>query len=86
MHNVAEVIVGHLGKGQIKLIDSKTHLHEARLLQLNCDKAHQMLGWQPRWNTDQTLEATAIWYKTVMNGGKAEDITRRQIQMFFPEL
>ena len=61
-------------------------LHEARLLQLNCDKAHQLLGWYPRWHAEQTLEATAVWYKTIMNGGNAEQITRAQIHEFFPEL
>ena len=86
VQNVAEVIIGHLGKGRIEIIESQTQVHEARLLQLNCDKAHQMLGWYPRWHADKTLEATALWYKTIMNGGNAEQITRAQIQAFFPEL
>ena len=45
-----------------------------------------MLGWYPRWHAEQTLEATALWNKTIMNGGSAEQITRMQIQTFFPEL
>ena len=40
--SVAEVIVGHIGKGQVEVVKSKTQLHEARLLQLNCDKANQI--------------------------------------------
>lgn len=84
--NVAEVIVGHIGRGRVEVVESQTQLHEARLLQLNCDKAHQLLGWYPRWHVDKTLEATALWYKSVMNGGDAETITRAQIQEFFPEL
>jgi CDP-glucose 4,6-dehydratase len=86
VQNVAEVIIGHLGKGRIEIVESQTQVHEARLLQLNCDKAHQQLGWYPRWHAEQTLEATALWYKTIMNGGNAEQITRSQIQAFFPEL
>jgi CDP-glucose 4,6-dehydratase len=86
VQNVAEVIIGHLGKGRIEIIESKTQVHEARLLQLNCDKAHQLLGWYPRWHAEQTLEATTLWYKTVMNGGNPEQITRAQIHDFFPEL
>lgn len=84
--NVAEIIVGHIGRGQVEVVESHTHVHEARLLQLNCDKAHQLLGWFPRWHVDQTLEATALWYKTIMNGGSAEIITRTQIHEFFQEL
>jgi len=84
--NVAEVIVGHIGRGYVEVVESQTQVHEARLLQLNCDKAHQLLGWYPRWQVDKTLEATALWYKIVMNGGDAEAITRLQIHEFFPEL
>ena len=86
VQNVAEVIIGHLGKGSIEIIESETQVHEAHLLQLNCDKAHQLLGWYPRWHVDKSLEATALWYKTIMNGGNAEQITRAQIHAFFPEL
>ena len=84
--NVAEVIIGHLGKGSIEIVESEKQVYEASLLQLNCDKSHQSLGWYPRWHVDQTLAATALWYKTVMNGGHAEQITRAQIHEFFPEL
>ena len=79
-------MIGHLGKGCIEIVESETQVHEARLLNLNCDKARQLLGWRPYWNVEQTLEATALRYKTVMNGGDAEQITRAQIHEFFPEL
>lgn len=86
VQKVAEVIISHLGKGCIEVVESNDQVHEARLLQLNCDKAHQLLGWYPRWHVEQTLEATALWYKGIMNGGNTEKITRSQIQEFFPEL
>ena len=86
VQNVAEVIINHLGKGHIEIAESQTQVHEARLLQLNCDKAHQLLGWHPRWHVDKTLEATALWYKAIMNGGDGELVTRSQIREFFPEL
>ena len=86
VQNVADVIIRHLGKGCIEIVESQSQVHEARLLQLNCDKAHQMLGWYPRWNAEQTFEATALWYKCIMNGGNAEEITHAQIHAFFPEL
>jgi CDP-glucose 4,6-dehydratase len=84
--SVADVIVGHIGKGRVEVVESPTQVHEARLLQLNCDKAQQLLDWHPRWHVEKTLEATALWYKTVMNGGDAEAITRGQIHDFFQEL
>ena len=84
--NVADVIVDYIGRGRVEVVESQAQVHEARLLQLNCDKAHQLLGWNSRWQVDKTLEATALWYKEVMNGGNAEMITLGQIHEFFPEL
>lgn len=81
--NVADIMVEHIGKGRVEVVGSKNQVHEANLLQLNCDKAHQLLGWSPRWDVDETLEATAIWYKKVMGGEDAETITRKQAHDFF---
>jgi len=83
---VAEHMVEGFGRGKIiSSVDDKTH-HEAQLLQLNCDKAHQLLGWYPRWDVDKTLEATTHWYKTILEGGEAEELTREQLNDYFPEL
>jgi len=86
VQDVAGTIIQHLGRGRIEIDDSQKHHHEAQLLQLNCDKAHQVLGWKPRWSVDKTLEATAEWYRVVLEGGDVESITRSQLQNYFPEL
>lgn len=83
---VAGTIIQHLGHGRIEIVGSQQQHHEASLLQLNCDKAHQLLNWQPRWHVDKALAATALWYKTVMEGGDAESVTRAQLKDYFPEL
>ena len=83
---VATSIVQTIGYGDIEIVGSQDQHHEARLLQLNCDKAHHDIGWYPRWGVEKTLSATANWYKTIMAGGNVEDITRTQLQDFFPEL
>ena len=83
---VAKSIVDQLGRGCIEIEASQQHHYEARLLQLNCEKAHHFLKWFPRWNVDKTLAATAQWYKTIWDGGNAETITRAQLQDYFKEL
>ena len=83
---VASTIVRHLGCGMIDEDHSKKHQHEANLLQLNCDKANQLLGWHPRWSVEKTLSSTAEWYKEWLVGGDMEKMTRRQIYDYFPEL
>lgn len=84
--NVAQHMVAHFGRGSVGIEKNNTQQHEANLLQLNCDKAHQLLGWQPRWHVDQTLTATAEWYKAVMDGADVATITRQQLREYFPEL
>ena len=86
VHDVATYIIRTLGSGSVEVVGSQNEPHEARLLQLNCDKAHQDLGWHPRWGADKTFSATAEWYKIIMVGGDVEDISRTQLQEFFPEL
>lgn len=84
--DVAERMVDHFGRGNVTTEQDTVKPHEATLLQLNCDKAQQLLGWKPRWHVDQTLAATAGWYKAVMEGKDAATITRRQLCDYFPEL
>ncbi len=60
--------------------------HEASLLQLNCDKANHLLGWFPRWAVDETLQATADWYRSVLDGADPQAVTRGQVRAYFSEL
>lgn len=83
---VASTIIKHLGKGSIEITGSADQHHEAMLLQLNCDKAHQVLHWAPRWHVEETLVATAEWYKCMLDGGNIEAMTRKQLHNYFNEL
>lgn len=38
-------------------------VHEAGLLSLNTDKAHQFLRWQPVWSFEDTIARTVEWYR-----------------------
>ncbi len=41
--------------------------HEATLLNLDITKARDVLNWEPVWNLDQALQATADWYRHFRN-------------------
>ena len=45
--------------------------HEANLLHLQIDKAHQILGWKPRWDYATTLARTMGWYRSHHKGKAA---------------
>ena len=82
--DLAEAMVKHLGKGEIIAETPPANQYEAQLLQLNCDKAQQLMGWKPRWSAAEAIEATAVWYNEVVLQDKpAKDVTKRQIEEFF---
>lgn len=42
--------------------------HEAHRLNLQIDKAHHRLNWEPRWGFLKTVEKTIDWYRKVNDG------------------
>jgi len=84
--DVANLIVHHIGRGSVEIEAPQNQYHEAGLLQLNCDKAYQFLKWFPRWPVIKTIEATAQWYKAILDGDDVKAITLKQLKNYFPEL
>ena len=82
VEEVAKIVINHFGKGKIIIDNIQTH-HEAQLLQLNCDRANQILKWYPRWDVDQTLFETVYWYQKVNDGANPYEITMNQIIKYF---
>jgi len=59
--------------------------HEAGLLRLAIDKAMGRLGWSPRWDLRQAVQATALWYREHRRGiapGKLRSFTEQQITAY----
>ena len=84
--DVAEGLINLHGTGSIELAGDTQRLHEANLLQLNCDRAKHGLGWSPRWTFEETLEKTGEWYKKQSDGVTATSLTNGQISDYFKEL
>ena len=64
---VAKRVVKYYGKGQIKDISNKQHVHEANMLNLDISKAKFKLNWFPKLNIDETIKLTVEWYNRYMN-------------------
>lgn len=60
---LAEHLAVAWGTGATWCSDAQPHPHEAHYLRLDCAKAHQRLGWQPRWNLARALAETVTWYR-----------------------
>ena len=62
-------------------------VHEATLLSLVTDKAFHLLGWQPVWGFERTIEETVKWYRQAHDLSTADtqafqQLTLRQIQQY----
>ena len=64
-------------------ISKKNELHEAKNLSLDINKAKKLLGWEPIWGFEKTVEKTIIWYKNFyLKNVKAIDACLSDINNF----
>jgi CDP-glucose 4,6-dehydratase len=67
-------------RGSWEDVSDPAALHEATLLNLSIQKAKRLIGWQPRWNFEETIKRTVTWYDQVhRNTVTPIEITRFQI-------
>jgi len=86
VNDLVERIVKLWDKDRFKIGTRKGDFHETKLLHLNCDKACQILNWQPCWGFDQTVDETICWYKRVSSGESALEISKQQIKKYAEEV
>jgi CDP-glucose 4,6-dehydratase len=79
VHDVATRCVSVWGNGSIVVDTSQQSMHEATLLQLNCQKAASRLNWQPRWKYETTIDRTIRWYRGLHDGVSAEELVDTDI-------
>jgi len=60
-------------------IKKADELSESSRLALDCSKAQIQLNWQPAWDTQQTIEKTAEWYRAFYEGENIYDFTMSQL-------
>ncbi|MFN9717109.1 MAG: CDP-glucose 4,6-dehydratase [Planctomycetota bacterium] len=84
-HRTVEVLVDEVLRhwpGTSQVIKQPNALHEATLLSLATNKAKTILGWQPRWRFDRSIQQTIAWYQRVNAGEPADSVTDEQIDQF----
>jgi CDP-glucose 4,6-dehydratase len=84
VHSVIDVVsecIRNWGTN-VPIESHQSSVHEAGLLQLNCEKARKLLDWEPRWDFHRTLEVTTQWYKRVSSGEAVQEVTAEQIELY----
>ncbi|HST56596.1 MAG TPA: CDP-glucose 4,6-dehydratase [Solirubrobacteraceae bacterium] len=63
-------------------VDHGAHVHEAHHLRLDSARARTHLGWRPRWNLQEGLDAVLEWYCALERGADMRAVTLAQIRAF----
>ena len=85
VHTVQEVtenVLKEWGSGTLRILSTPNKLHEAVLLQLNCDKARVHLGWKPKWDFSKTIHETIKWYKQAEAGVNTFESSSEQLKTY----
>lgn len=80
---IANQLVKAWGDGADFEVSSNTSsLHEAHFLKLDSTKAHQKLGWQPKWDIDEALKKISAWHKAYLKGEDMQLYSLNDIKMY----
>lgn len=79
--DVAQKIVDFWGQGEV-VVQKTDDLYEAKLLQLNIQKAKEVLDWEPLYDSDTAVKTTVEWYQRFYQGEEMYDFTKEQIQNY----
>jgi hypothetical protein len=67
----------------VEVLEGSADFHEAGKLGLNSSLATKTFGWNPKWTTAQSIEATAYWYKAFLAKDKqARQLCLEQIELW----
>jgi len=82
VEDVARECVKVWGSGDIRIETGEDILHEATLLQLNCNKARKELNWSPRWDFGKTIFETISWYQETAGNKHVINVTAKQLAKY----
>lgn len=64
------------------VIEEGDHPHEASFLRLDCSKAKDVLGWKPKWHTEDAILKVVEWSKAYIDGQNVKSICLKQIESY----
>jgi CDP-glucose 4,6-dehydratase len=82
VRSIVEKIASSWGSPAAWEVDHGEHPHEAQMLQLDCSKAAEQLGWRPVLSLPQALSMTIQWYQHFLSGNSAREKCLEQISSY----
>jgi len=79
---LVEALLQRLSPGTGWRYVAEPALHETALLFLDCGKAMQKLGWQPRFDLERSLDRVAAWYRCESEGADLDVFMQDEIMSY----
>ncbi|MCS6969916.1 MAG: CDP-glucose 4,6-dehydratase [Planctomycetes bacterium] len=79
VEELAQRLIAAFGRGSYQCAPRPNQPHEARLLKLDASKARMRLHWKPVWDIAETVQRTAHWYRSWLDGIPARQLVERDI-------
>lgn len=79
---VTKIFIENIGRGSYKVNVQDTNKKEMNMLRLDSSLARKELNWKEKFNTEEAIKYTAIWYKEYLNKNDINNITKIQIKNF----
>ena len=80
---ITKVFIESIGKGSYKIKTQDTNKKEMNILRLDSSLARKELLWEEKFDTDEAIKQTALWYREYLNN---KDITNKQIKDYIKDL
>ena len=80
---ITKVFIESVGRGNYKIKTQNTNKKEMNILRLDSSLARKELLWEEKFDTDEAIKQTALWYREYLNN---KDITDKQIKDYIEDL
>ena len=79
---ITKAFIDNIGKGSYIINSPETSKKEMNMLRLDSSLARKELEWKEKFNTEEAIKQTAIWYSEYLNKNDINNITEKQIKNF----
>jgi len=82
VERILNTMIKSWGESASWKLDENNNPHEAGFLKLDCSKAKQKLGWEPKWNLEFTLNSIVNWHKAFRNKEDIKQACIKEIKLY----
>ncbi|WP_295161170.1 CDP-glucose 4,6-dehydratase [uncultured Brachyspira sp.] len=79
---ITKYFINDISRGSYKINIQNTDKKEMNMLRLDSSLARKELNWNEKFNTEEALKQTSVWYREYLNNNDLNIITNKQIKEY----